>query len=175
VSTHVLRSRAPIFGSVPADAAVEPDISLENRSKRQGPMARVLALLTIIAAIASLGACTANSTTNKGAQIVNLARTHIGARYVFGAAGPSTFDCSGLTQYVHRQAGIAIPRTTGSQLASARKIAKSAAQPGDLIFIGNYHVGIFVGGGQMIDAPKTGDVVRQRAIWTSGYTVGRFW
>jgi cell wall-associated NlpC family hydrolase len=53
-------------------------------------------------------------------------------------------------------------------------VSKSAAQPGDVIFIGNYHVGIYVGGGQMIDAPKSGDRVRQRAIWTSAYSVGRF-
>jgi cell wall-associated NlpC family hydrolase len=114
--------------------------------------------------------------TTRGDDIVRMTRTHLGAPYVFGAAGPSTFDCSGLVQYVHRQVGISVPRTSESQAAAARPVAKAAAQPGDLIFLlNNSHVGVYVGGGQMIDAPKTGDVVRQRAIWTSVYTVGRYW
>ena len=142
----------------------------------RSPLARIFALLTVIAAVAALGACSPPaSSSTKGAQIVNAARTHLGQRYVYGAAGPTTFDCSGLTQYVHRQVGISIPRTVASQQAVAHPVSKSSAQPGDLIFIGGYHVGIYVGGGQMIDAPKTGDVVKQRAIWTSAYSVGRMY
>jgi cell wall-associated NlpC family hydrolase len=141
---------------------------------RRSTLTRLLALLTVIFAVTALGACTAPKSSSKGQQIVNLARTHIGKPYVYGASGPGSFDCSGFTQYVHRQAGLTIPRTTGSQQAAARPVSKSAAKPGDLIFIGGYHVGIFVGGNQMIDAPKSGDRVRQRAIWTSAYSVGRF-
>jgi cell wall-associated NlpC family hydrolase len=165
VLTHALRPVAPATTS--SDA-------VPSAPARPTRLVRLFALLTIVAAVASLGACTTSNSGTKGAQIVSLARTHIGARYVYGGAGPSVFDCSGLTQYVYRQAGISIPRTTGSQLAAARPVSKASAQPGDLIFFGSYHVGIYVGGGQIIDAPKTGDVVRQRAIWTSAYSVGRF-
>lgn len=164
--SHALRRSVP---AIPA-SEVEPEAPVARRRSMVG---RLIAFLAVIVAVASLGACTAPKSSTKGAQIVNLARTHIGQPYRYGAAGPSSFDCSGLVQYVHRQAGISIPRTTGSQQAAARPVSKSAAQPGDIIFIGGYHVGIYVGGGQMIDAPKTGDVVRQRAIWTSAYTVGR--
>jgi cell wall-associated NlpC family hydrolase len=168
VLTHALRSTMPATG---------PSVVSDDRPSvvRRTPLSRLFALLIVIAALASLGACTTAGNGTKGAQIVSFARSHIGARYVYGAAGPNTFDCSGLVQYVHRQAGLNVPRTTGAQQAAARPVAKSAAQPGDVIFIGGYHVGIYVGGGQMIDAPKTGDVVKQRPIWTSAYSVGRFY
>jgi cell wall-associated NlpC family hydrolase len=164
VPTHALHTPVSVSASTSVDAPA---------TRRRNPLALLLALLVVVAAVASLGACTAPSSSTKGQQIVNLARTHLGQHYVYGAAGPSSFDCSGLTQYVHRQAGITIPRTVGSQQAAARPVSKSSAQPGDLIFIGGYHVGIYTGGGRMIDAPKTGDVVKERPIWTSAYSVGR--
>lgn len=166
--THALSTPVPAVASNSIETPAAP------ANSRRNPITRLLALLAVIVAVASIGACAAPSSSTKGQQIVNIARTHLGQRYVYGAAGPSSFDCSGLTQYVHRQAGISIPRTVGSQQAAARPVSKSSARPGDLIFIGGYHVGIYVGGGQMIDAPKTGDVVKQRAIWTSAYSVGRF-
>jgi len=175
VLPHALRtvaspnSVATSVSVAPSDGAIpQPTASAVRRT----PLARVLALLTIVVAIASLGACTSNSST-KGSQIVTYARQQIGKPYVYGAAGPNSFDCSGLTQYVYARAGIAIPRTTYDQKRAAHYVSPSSAQPGDIVFISDYHVGIYVGGGQMIDAPKTGDVVRQRAIWT-GYTLGRF-
>jgi cell wall-associated NlpC family hydrolase len=172
VPSHALRT--PVSVESPAsDVEIVESPATESPATRRRPLSRLLALLAVIVAVASLGACTAPNSSTKGDEIVNLARTHIGQPYVYGAAGPYSFDCSGLVQYVHRQAGISIPRTTETQLAAARPISKSAAQPGDIVFIGNYHVGIYVGGGQMIDAPKTGDVVRQRPIWTSAYTIGR--
>lgn len=167
--THALHTPVPDVTSTTVEIEDTPTV------RRRTPLTRLLALLAVIVAVVSLGACTAPNSSTKGAQIASLARTHLGARYVYGAAGPSTFDCSGLTQYVHRQAGLSIPRTVAAQRSSARWVSQSSKQPGDLIFFGTYHVGIYVGSGQIIDAPKTGDVVKQRAIWTSAYTVGRYW
>jgi cell wall-associated NlpC family hydrolase len=167
VLTHALRTRVSAVDLTSVDAA-------DTSRSRRAPLRSLLALLAVLVSVAALGACTAPSSSTKGQQIVNLARTHLGQPYHYGAAGPGSFDCSGLTQFVHRQAGISIPRTTGAQQAAARPVSKSSARPGDLIFIGGYHVGIYVGGGQMIDAPKSGDVVKQRPIWTSAYSVGRF-
>ncbi|HSP38899.1 MAG TPA: NlpC/P60 family protein [Frankiaceae bacterium] len=77
-----------------------------------------------------------------------MARTHLGQAYV-GSAGPTTFDCSGLVQYVHRQLGMIIPRTTWLQAPASRPIAKSAAMTGDIIFLDDgSHVGIYVGTGR---------------------------
>jgi len=164
VPTHALRPIMPAVADAPVATA------------RRSTLARLLALLTMIVAVAALGACSApaNSST-KGAQIANAARAQLGKPYVYGATGPGSFDCSGLTQYVHRQAGISIPRTSGAQQAGGRAIAKSQAKPGDVVAIGGYHVGIYVGNGQMIDAPKTGDHVKQRPIWTSSYVIKRYW
>ncbi|WP_167629496.1 LysM peptidoglycan-binding domain-containing protein [Listeria valentina] len=88
------------------------------------------------------------------------AQKHLGKPYGWGANGPSSFDCSGYTKYVFNKVGISLPRTSGSQYAAATKITEAQAKPGDLVFF-NYgsgiaHVGIYVGGGQMINAQDNG-------------------
>lgn len=96
-----------------------------------------------------------------GTTVILLAVTHLGQRYVWGAEGPTTFDCSGLVCYVYAQCGIGLPRTTYSQVRVGRAVAPAELAPGDLIFFnGNSHVGMSVGGGSFIHAPHTGDVVK---------------
>jgi peptidoglycan DL-endopeptidase CwlO len=136
---------------------------------------RIAALVCAGAAAVSLTACgTASGGGNSSA--VSIASAQAGEPYVYGATGPNSFDCSGFTQYVYSQMGISIPRTTSEQQAAATPVSQSAAQPGDLIFIGSpaYHVGIYAGNGQFWTAPKSGDVVKLQDIWDSSYTVGRF-
>ena len=112
-------------------------------------------------------------------RIVDTAAAQAGKPYSYGANGPDSFDCSGLTQYVHRQVGIDLPRTTEQQRAAVPKIPKSEMRPGDLVFFHNggsvYHVGIYAGGNKIWAAPEPGDVVRKQEIWTDSYTVGRAW
>ncbi|MDQ1650424.1 MAG: hypothetical protein QOG60_2481 [Frankiaceae bacterium] len=163
--------RTPMPAVVPAAVSKE---AASPATKRRTPVQRLLALLTVVVAIAALGACTAPRSSTKGQQIANIARAQVGKPYSWGATGPNAFDCSGLVYFAHRQAGIFVPRTTGSQYSAARRVAKSDARPGDVIFFGTYHVGVYVGGGQMVDAPKPGTRVTQRPMWTSAYTVGRF-
>ncbi|WP_019813354.1 C40 family peptidase [Saccharomonospora saliphila] len=114
-----------------------------------------------------------------GSRIVELAASQEGKPYVYGAEGPARFDCSGLVQYVHRQAGIDLPRTSRQQRAALPHIPRSEMRPGDLLFFHNgghvYHVGIFAGRGSMWAAPEPGDVVRKQNVWTDSYTVGRAW
>ncbi|KID30498.1 NlpC/P60 family protein [Prauserella rugosa] len=86
-----------------------------------------------------------------------------GSPYVYGATGPDTFDCSGLTSWAYQQAGISIPRTASSQQSGAgTPVSRDQLQPGDLVFFGSpaYHVGIYVGNDQMVHAPTEGDVVK---------------
>ncbi|EDO1167179.1 C40 family peptidase [Listeria innocua] len=102
--------------------------------------------------------------------MIAAARAQLGKPYSLGATGPSAFDCSGFTSYAFRAAGVSLPRTSGGQYAAASKISASQAKPGDLVFF-NYgggiaHVGIYVGGGQMINAQDNG--VKYDNI-TSGY------
>jgi len=98
--------------------------------------------------------------------LLNEAYKHLGKQYVYGASGPNTFDCSGFTSYVYRvAAGIEIGRTTYDQLNSGRTVSQSELQPGDLVFPHTGHVGIYVGGGMMIHAPQTGDVVKVAPVY----------
>ena len=101
-----------------------------------------------------------------GNAIVDYAYQFLGADYVYGATGPNTFDCSGFTQYVFKNAaGVSLPRTTYDQINVGVAVSYNDLQPGDLVFPHTGHVGIYVGGGQMIHAPSTGDVVKVSSVY----------
>ena len=94
----------------------------------------------------------------------------LGKPYQWGATGPNTFDCSGLTQFVWRAAGVSIPRVAADQDAWTIPVPLSQLLPGDLVFFGKtdiHHVGIYIGDGLMINAPHTGTVVQVSSIWWS--------
>ena len=102
-------------------------------------------------------------TGSGGARVaVQWAYRELGKPYQWGAAGPNSFDCSGLTQYVWGKAGVYLDHYTGSQWNEGQHVDRSQLQPGDLVFFGSdlHHVGIYVGGGNMIEAPYTGANVR---------------
>lgn len=98
--------------------------------------------------------------------VLNEAYKHLGKPYVYGATGPSNFDCSGFTEYVYNKAaGIDISRTTYSQINVGTPVSRDNLQPGDLVFPHTGHVGIYIGNGQMIHAPQTGDVVKVSPVY----------
>ena len=96
------------------------------------------------------------------AAVIAYARSQVGKSYASGGSGPSVFDCSGLTKSAYARAGIQLPHSSGGQAARARSIPRSAARPGDLV-VGPGHVGVYMGGGMMIDAGnrRTGVVYRR--------------
>jgi peptidoglycan DL-endopeptidase CwlO len=100
------------------------------------------------------------------ATAIAAARSKLGSAYVWAAAGPSTFDCSGLTMWAWAQAGVSLPHSSSMQYSSGSKVSVSSLQPGDLVFYGSpiHHVALYVGGGQVIHAPQTGDVVRYASV-----------
>ena len=115
-------------------------------------------------------------------RVVLLARTQIGRPYVWGGASPVTsFDCSGLVQWVYSQLGARLPRTAQQQFDATRRVSRSDLRPGDLVFFEHTypsneritHVGIYVGNGRMINAPTVGDVIREMDVF-SGYWGARF-
>ncbi|MBP3359445.1 MAG: C40 family peptidase [Clostridia bacterium] len=119
----------------------------------------------------SSGTYTTPAASSKGQAIVNQARKYLGVKYVYGGTSPKGFDCSGLVQYVCKSVGISVNRTAASQFGNGRAVNKKDLQPGDLLFFAKggriHHVGIYIGNGQMIHAPQTGDVVKVSSINTA--------
>jgi murein DD-endopeptidase len=96
-----------------------------------------------------------------GSEIVSYAQSALGIAYRYGGADPSGFDCSGLVEYSHLNAGVSVPRTSIAQYESAHPVSRSELKPGDVIFFNldrnkTSHVGIYAGEGRFIHAPSTG-------------------
>ncbi|MFE2378824.1 NlpC/P60 family protein [Streptomyces sp. NPDC059398] len=111
----------------------------------------------------------------RGAAALNAAKTQLGKPYVYGATGPASFDCSGLTSWAYAQAGVTIPRTSQAQANAGQRIySQSALKPGDLVlFYGDmHHIGIYAGNGQVLHAPHTGAVVRYEAMGNMPFQFG---
>ncbi|WP_405938403.1 NlpC/P60 family protein [Streptomyces sp. NBC_00726] len=113
------------------------------------------------------GTGSGSSASTKAEKVLAFARAQIGKPYVWGATGPSSYDCSGLTQAAWKAAGVDIPRTTWDQVNVGTRIATADLQPGDLVFFYDdiSHVGIYKGDGMMIHAPKPGANVREESIY----------
>ncbi len=108
-----------------------------------------------------------STATSKAAKALAFARAQIGKPYVWGASGPGSYDCSGLTQAAWKAAGVTLPRTTWDQVETGTTVSVDHAQPGDLVFFYDdiSHVGIYIGDGMMIHAPKPGAYVREESIY----------
>ncbi|MEV6832392.1 C40 family peptidase [Amycolatopsis sp. NPDC051102] len=93
---------------------------------------------------------------------VDAALSKLGSAYVWGATGPSTFDCSGLMQWAYKQAGISLPRTSSAQAGFGTPVSRDQLQPGDLVayYSPVSHIGMYIGDGKMVHAPTSGDVVK---------------
>lgn len=102
-----------------------------------------------------------------GATALDAARSQIGKPYVYGAGGPDSYDCSGLTSWAYARAGISLSHYTGAQWNEGRHIGRGELQPGDLVFFGADlgHVGVYSGGGSMVDAPHSGAYVREEPMF----------
>ncbi|SFL25797.1 C40 family peptidase [Streptomyces pini] len=102
----------------------------------------------------------------KADKVLAFAEAQLGKPYVWGATGPNSYDCSGLTQAAWLSAGVSLPRTTYDQVEAGTRIAKADMRPGDLVFFYDdiSHVGVYAGGGQMIHAPKPGAEVRYESV-----------
>jgi len=107
-------------------------------------------------------------TGSGGAAAVAAATSRLGDPYVWGAAGPNSFDCSGLTMWAWAHAGVSLPHYSGSQYDSTTHISMSQIQPGDLVFFADpgEHMAMYIGGGQVIDAPYTGANVRIEPMYS---------
>ncbi|MCW2717749.1 NlpC/P60 family protein [Pseudonocardia sp.] len=113
--------------------------------------------------------------TGVGVEALRAAATQLGKPYVWGASGPSSYDCSGLTSWAFKKAGVTLPRSSSQQALVGTPVSWDELQPGDLVFYYDpvSHVGIYAGDGKFIDAPQTGDVVRYQTVSKSAFSGAR--
>ena len=114
----------------------------------------------------------ANVPAARYGQVVGIALQYLGIPYVWGGSSPSTgFDCSGFIMYVYAQIGVYLPHHAASQFAYGTPVSREQLEPGDLVFFdGLGHAGIYIGGGQFVHAPHTGDVVKISSLYESWYS-----
>ncbi|GGJ96513.1 hypothetical protein GCM10011583_30080 [Streptomyces camponoticapitis] len=115
-----------------------------------------------------------SASSGRAAAALAAADTQVGKPYISGAEGPNSYDCSGLTQWAYAQAGVALTRTTYTQVNDGVRIGRGELAPGDLVFFsGLSHVGLYAGNGQVLHAPKPGTVVRYEAMeWAGSFQFG---
>lgn len=151
------------IGYIRSDYFRLTEIPYENTDSTNEPLFFVNGKSTGV--VPSPEALKGSGTSNSADQIISTAKRYIGVPYVWGGSSPSGFDCSGFTQYVFKQHGITIPRTTTEQYKLGSYVSKSNLLPGDLVFLQNTyregisHVGIYVGDGKMIHASSSKGVV----------------
>lgn len=126
------------------------------------------------ASVSRSGARPALKSVSTASRAVAYAHDALGKPYVYGATGPGSYDCSGLTMAAWKAAGVSIPRTSGAQWARLRNVPASQVQPGDIVvYAGAGHVALYIGGGRIIEAPRPGKSV-QTAPWRSGWYATHF-
>jgi cell wall-associated NlpC family hydrolase len=119
----------------------------------------------------------ARSFAVRSAKVMRTGNSLKGVPYRYGGSTPRGFDCSGFTSYVYRKVGVRLPHSATAQMHKARKISRSKARKGDLVFFRSgsraYHVGIYAGNNRVLHSPRPGQRVHTARIWTSNVTFGR--
>ncbi|MFG2618375.1 NlpC/P60 family protein [Streptomyces sp. NPDC048507] len=154
------RQKAVIEGRTAAARRLLARLTAEQRAAYEAGPAGAAPMGAVTAGAAAPAPAPADG--SRAARAVAFAYAAIGKPYVWGATGPGSYDCSGLTQAAWRAAGVSLPRTTYTQINAGRRVSRDQLAPGDLVFFysGVTHVGMYVGNGQMIHAPRPGSTVR---------------
>ena len=147
--------------------ASQKKVAEEKEAAKREKEAQANSVATITKTSGKTGSTVAAPSAGKAQAILNEAYAQLGKPYVWGATGKDTFDCSGFTQYVYSHAaGIDISRTTYTQINVGQPVSQDQLKPGDLVFPHTGHVGIYVGNGQMIHAPQTGEVIKVGPVYS---------
>ncbi len=163
----------PAAGGAPAPSST-PSAGSPSSASSAAASASSSASSSSSASAAEEPAAAAAPASGAAATVVAAAMAQRGKPYVWAAAGPGSFDCSGLTQYAFRAAGITLPHSSRMQFQMGTAVSRSQLQPGDLVFFYSpvTHVGVYIGNGQMVHAPTSGDVVKVADIDVMGSYAG---
>jgi cell wall-associated NlpC family hydrolase len=177
-----LAERRQLLGSIRSEIArMKAEEAARQRQLQAAARARLAASPPSTQAPPGLGAA---ATTPEGSTVpppaahggvVGIAMRYLGVPYVWGGASPRGFDCSGLVMYAFAQIGVSLPHSTYALYAMGTPVSRDQLQPGDLVFFnGLGHMGIYIGGNQMVHAPHTGDVVKVSSLtgWYASTYVG---
>ncbi len=142
-------------------AAAAASLAEERAQEAQALRTQVVGATTEVPGAGGLPPVTVVPPSQVGARVVQIAEQYLGYPYVWGAAGPDAFDCSGLVTYVFEQVGIYLPHFAAAQWNYGTYVSIDKLQPGDLVFFADLdHVGIYIGSGEYIEAPHPGGVVQ---------------
>jgi len=173
--TQALRAKQAADQQVARVSAVEVQMNAKKRAidakinqVTSAAMKQAMAIFTQTGHYPDITIPTANTV---GAEALQAALSRIGDPYVWGAAGPGEFDCSGLVVWAFAQEGIALPHYTGDLWNSGVHVARNDLEPGDLVFFfpDISHVGIYIGNGLMVDAPDFGQKVHVDPVWSNAF------
>ena len=168
-----LAERQQLYSSIQAEIERLQAEERERQERLQAEAERRLADNPVVSSpsISSAGGPTTTAApASPYGGVVGIAMQYLGTPYVWAGASPSGFDCSGFVMYVFAQVGVSLPHSSGAQYGYGVGVSQSELQPGDLVFFdGLGHVGIYIGGGQFIHSPHTGDVVKISSLGDSWY------
>jgi len=173
-----LASRRQLLSSIKGQIVrIKAAEAAQQRQLAAAAQSRLAAAQPVAAVGVGISASTPEGSTvappNVHGGVVGIAMQYLGVPYVWGGSSPRGFDCSGLVSYVFAQIGVSLPHSSYSQFGMGTPVSLSQLQAGDLVFFtGASHVGIYIGGGQFIHAPHTGDVVKISSL--SGYYSSNF-
>ena len=178
VRAQVLAERLDALQQATSQALADANDQVRTLADQLAQQQAAAAASAAATDLAALGVVGGNETpgTPYGGAAVAAALTVLGSPYVFGAEGPDTFDCSGLVQWAYAHAGLALPRLADEQYFASTPIPLSDLRPGDLLVYAYdtsdpstiHHITMYIGGGQMVHAPHTGDVVRIAPVYLDG-------
>ena len=144
-----------------------------HRALRTGTVLLLLAMLAACAGTPPQSGPARKEVPDVGSRAARVALSQVGVPYRYGGASPGGFDCSGLVQYSYRQVGATIPRTTGQLWRYTQPVSRSDLRPGDVLFFSiagrMQHVGLYLGDGQFVHAPKSGRTVSVASLADAFY------